>query len=273
MRAGIEEPQRKSWFAEKTLWDWLQLLVIPLALAIIAFLFNEAQAYTSYQLSDKQHQVDQQISNEQHQLDLLIAEDQQHESLLEGYFDKMSDVLLNKNLSDPSTRTLVGAVVRSRTLTVLRSLGSGSTELSSSGAASLAQKDSFRKGLILQFLYEAGLISGTQPAVDLRGADFSGADLSPESRGGVSLSGLELTSINLSGANFTNAQMMMVNLEGADLQDATFEGAFLHKADLCGSNLLNADFSNADLTQAYLDTQNPHGALLDGAKLGGVISC
>src|SRR5579864_8261349 len=27
----------------KTLWDWLQLLIIPLALAVIAFLFNRSE--------------------------------------------------------------------------------------------------------------------------------------------------------------------------------------------------------------------------------------
>ncbi|SRR6266496_2581140 len=33
----------KTGFLNKSLWDWLQLLIIPLALAVIAILFNSAE--------------------------------------------------------------------------------------------------------------------------------------------------------------------------------------------------------------------------------------
>ena len=65
-------------FLNKTLWDWMQLLIIPAVLAIGAFLFNLATS-----------------QNEQ-----KIAADKQREDLLQSYLDRMSELLLEKNLNE-----------------------------------------------------------------------------------------------------------------------------------------------------------------------------
>src|SRR5215470_14841031 len=57
-------------FSEKTVWDWLQLLIIPFALAIIALLFNRAER-----------------KNEQR-----VASDNQQEAALQGYINEMSEL-------------------------------------------------------------------------------------------------------------------------------------------------------------------------------------
>ena len=72
----------------------------------------------------------------------------------------MLELLLNKNLLSSPTGSDVREVARARTLTALRRVGGR------------------RKRDILQFLHEAGLISRSNPVVDLRGADLREADLS-----------------------------------------------------------------------------------------------
>jgi hypothetical protein len=62
----------KTGFLSKSLWDWMQLLIIPFVLAIAAFLFNRAER-----------------KNEQE-----IALDNQRETALQAYLDKMSEILL-----------------------------------------------------------------------------------------------------------------------------------------------------------------------------------
>jgi uncharacterized protein YjbI with pentapeptide repeats len=52
-----------------------------------------------------------------------------------------------------------------------------------------------RKGVLLQFLHEAGLITKNKTIIDLRRGDLREADLS-----GVDLSGADLSGANLSGA-------------------------------------------------------------------------
>src|SRR6266568_8585071 len=46
----------------KTLWDWLQLLIIPLVLAIAALLFNLATSRTEQKSTEQHYQNDQKIA-------------------------------------------------------------------------------------------------------------------------------------------------------------------------------------------------------------------
>ena len=57
-------------FLNKSLWDWLQLLIVPLALAVIALVFQLANTRTERQIAKKHYEQDQQI-----------AQDKQHEDL------------------------------------------------------------------------------------------------------------------------------------------------------------------------------------------------
>jgi hypothetical protein len=67
----------------KTLWDWLQLLIIPLVLAVAALLFNLATTRT-----------EQEIATQRYEQDKSIALDKQREDLLQTYLDRMSELLL-----------------------------------------------------------------------------------------------------------------------------------------------------------------------------------
>ena len=72
----------------------------------------------------------------------------------------MSELLLEKNLASLQARSDVWEMARVRTLITLRRVGK------------------YRKGVLLQFLHEAGLINKDKPIIDLHWADLSEADLS-----------------------------------------------------------------------------------------------
>ena len=59
----------------KTLWDWMQLLFIPVVLTLGAIWYTARQSH-----------------------DLQITLDNQRETVLQTYFDKMSELLLHENL-------------------------------------------------------------------------------------------------------------------------------------------------------------------------------
>ncbi len=65
-------------------------------------------------------------------------------------------------------------------------------------------QDGERKGSVIQFLYEAGLINN-RPVLSLRGADLQGADLQ---------------GADLQGADLREAKLEAAKLEAADLQGA-----------------------------------------------------
>ena len=231
----------------KTLWDWLQLLIIPFALAIIAIFFNRSER-----------------KNEQR-----IASDNQQESALQDYIKEISELLLEKHLGELKPEyEAVRKIARVRTLTVLPRL------------------DGKRKRNLLLFLYDAGLIDRKHQIIDVSDADFSEADLSEVSlfrykliRKGESQS---LTTVNadLSGVNLRNANLNEANLRGvklgaedelhleisdkgystqgtnrADLSGAKLVKAKLCEAALCGVNLSKADLRGADLSIQILEEE------------------
>jgi uncharacterized protein YjbI with pentapeptide repeats len=239
----------------KTFWDWMQLLLIPLVLAVGGFLF------TAYQ-----HNADQQR-----------ALDQQQAAILQTYIDNIQDLLLNHDLqglgvksqSDSVRHNEVVELARARTLTALQGL------------------DPERKGRLLLFLHEAHLIgyqdntSKVQAIIDLSGANLSGAelggtlffhaDLSGAELGGTILLHADLSYANLENADLSYARMDNADLIGAGLGNAILTSAFLNSATLARAGLGNAilkdtQLENANLTDAVLD-----GANLDGTDLKGAI--
>ncbi len=220
----------------KTLWDWMQLLFIPVVLAIAGFWFNHRER----KAAELRTEADREIEQKRADVEREIALDNQRERALREYIDKISELLLEKDLRKSKPEDEVRTIARVRTLTVL------------------PQLDSKRKRSVIQFLAESNLIDKDNSIIDLSGADLSEADL-----GLANLSGADL-----SGANLQNSDLSFTNLRGADLRRASLKGANLisanlEEADLCGSPVIvdgvhiPGSYGGADLT----------GALLMGARL------
>jgi|SRR5450755_2559052 len=226
-------------FTGKTLWDWLQLLFIPVLLAIGGAWFTNRQTHESN------------VENK----------DNQRETALQTYLDNLSELLLHEKLqklteSDAELEE-VQKIARVRTLTVLPRL------------------DKARKRYILQFLYEADLI-GTKrgeedeirdsPIIDLSGADFKGADLSY-----IDLRGVDLTFTEISGADLSGALLSGADLSGTDLSGATLEGTNLRDANLKGANLSKSKFWRANLSGANLSEANLSEADFSEFRVKGIV--
>src|SRR5215472_15530772 len=225
-------PRKKKWkwagLSEKTLWHWLRLLgilAIPLVLALGTLWFSAQQTQMSDAMMKNQHDTALAISQQQRDTARAIAEDQQREATLNAYIDRMSELLLNQNLHDSRVRELA----RARTVTALRNL------------------DPFRKGVLVQFLYESGLIKNDNPVVDLSGADLSNADLSRVTLSNAHLSGAYLSGANLSEANLSNADLTHAFLFEANATIANLSNANLSDANLSNANLTATDLTGADL--------------------------
>jgi uncharacterized protein YjbI with pentapeptide repeats len=245
-------------FRGMTVRDWLQLLIVPFALAVIGFLFTAQQDARQRDLEEQRAQ----------------------DAALQAYLDQMSSLVLEKSLRSSATDSEVRTLARARTLTVLGRL------------------DPTRKMDVIRFLVEAQLVQRVDErdpiialgGADLRDADFSnervrdvggadlaGADLSDADLGTVDLSNANLREANLSGAELTITDLREADLSGANLSDAFLGAANLGDADLSNADLSNAnvsaDLSNAnlsfaDLSGADLRDANLHGAFLYGAQLG-----
>lgn len=252
----------------KTLWDWLTVLGVPLSLAVLGFWLQRHE---------------QKRVGEQTKLERELAEGNQREEALQVYFDRLSTLLIDKNLiaiaakvknadkgeenqhntaieEDKELLNAAVDVIQARTLSILRQFG----------------EDGERKSSVIQFLLEAEVIDklnlnlsrANLSGINLSGADFSGANLSRANLRGADLDDANLSGANLFGANLSGANLRLVNFSGADLSGADFSGANLCLADFSSANLIYANLSGANLSVANLtDAKWLKIEQLDQAKL------
>ena len=266
----------------KSLWDWMDLLIVPLVLAGGALMFSRLDTAN-----------DRAIANERYVQERTIADERTREDVLQTYFSHMTELLLTgKLVTDPSIKS----VAHSRTL------------------LALSRTDPSRKIAILQFLYESGLIRAPQPIIDLGNADLLGLNFEDfRSLSGISLRLTRLDNTNLSFTFLEHADLSvtvitkcsfrMCSMEGidmtaarvaygkeleeilargeftADFSECTMQnaklrqlnvpGANFRRAQLAGSDLQNAKFSDADLTSADLRSCDLTFTIFEGAILKG----
>jgi uncharacterized protein YjbI with pentapeptide repeats len=234
----------------KTLWDWMELLIIPIVLGFGALWFNRSE-----------RKNDRKIAEERNKNEQEIAADRMREAALQTYIDRMTELLLEKDLRNSKPEDEVRDVARTRTLTTLRIL------------------DPVRKGLLVRFLTEAELIRKDSPVINLSGADLnnirlSGADLKEVNLSQAFLAKAymdetRLSNANLSGAQLIGAHLYFDRLDKADLSRANLSEADLGRADLHGADLSGAYLIEADLREAFLGEANLAGAVLIRADLRG----
>jgi hypothetical protein len=144
------------------------------------------------------------------------------EVALQRYFEDVGELLIEKPLRQANPGDNLSTVVRAQTLTVVQGLDGG------------------RKRILLQFLYESGLICRDEPVVSLKAADLRWAWLIQ-----TDLSGADLSGADLSGAHLSAADLGMANLSDTKLTWAADKAT-----DLSGANLRGANLSKANLRWA-----------------------
>lgn len=228
--------------ADKTLWDWLQLLLIPLVLALLVTWLNIRQA----QISD------------------LATEEHQQEGLLVTYERDISALLLSKDnsLMTAPQNAPVATVAQAMTTTALYRL----------------RQDPDRQGLLVQFLYNVHLIMIHNPAFpdtmkepqiylsSIRDKiDLSTINLENAYLNNANLWDTRLCGARLKGANLEEAYLEDADLEGADLEGADLEGAKLEDANLNYANLKNA--TGVDIVRLERETRSLHGTIMPDGSL------
>ena len=176
-------------FQGKKLWDWLDLLLVPLMLALGIALIEVAEG-----------------RREEYNLD-----EQYRQQLLRDYFNDLKTLVFDGNTFDTllkaksydSRKELLG----SRTIALLEIL----------------EEDKSRKEQVIRFVGNAGLSRiipirrANLTALDLSYVDLSGADLRTSKLNGTNLEGA-----NLKEAYLCTADLSKANFEGTDLTDAYY---------------------------------------------------
>jgi len=211
LRKNVTHKTTRTWtgLKDKTLWDWLQLLLIPLVLTVGGFMF-----------STYQHNTDQQQ-----------VLDQQRQATFVQYQNDMKDLLFNRGLLTSKPSDEIRVIVRTETLSAIRQL------------------DGIRISSLVQFLKDARLTGNGRYIVSfigvdlsdavLSGANLSNIDFSDANLNDANLSNTELNGANLFNANLSNANLTIANLSNADLSGAqNLTQKQLDQVSLCDDAML-----------------------------------
>jgi hypothetical protein len=222
-----------GYFYDITLWDWLKLLIVPAVLAAGGYWFNQQQ-------QERRREEARALLAR----GLEIEDQSARDRAFQTYLDQIGRLLLDYNLRDSEDDSEVRTLARARTLTALSRL------------------DGERKGRVLQFLFESGLISKDRVILDLRSADLSEAALIAGN-----LSHTDLRGANLKGAHLEHANLIEANLREAHLDEAVLDGAYLNEANLSDTNLRGAKgWTEEQLSEASTlgGATMPDGQILQG---------
>ena len=215
---------------EKTLWDWMDLLIVPAVLAIVGLIFTRQERADERAIADKRTQ----------------------DETLRTYLDQMTELLLYKGLRTSQIGAEVRDVARVRTLIALRRL------------------DQERRAIVIQFLRDSKLVglNDEEKIVKFDGADLSRANLSNNNLSGISFAKTNLWGADLQGADLRDTDLREASLKRANLNGANLNGARLNKADLEAANLEAANLGQSNLEAAKISDEQLKATLtLFGAIL------
>jgi uncharacterized protein YjbI with pentapeptide repeats len=250
--------------AKKSLWEFLDLLIVPLALAIIGFGFTFIQ-------DNRQQKIEDQRTESA----IKIEEQRAQNAALQAYLDQMNDLILDRKL----LKVNKGVPVHERGDPV-HTLAQART------TTAITQFDGENNQAVTRFLSDSGLLK--EPALlantDLEGAQLPNAVLQNANLAGTNLTGANLTEAVLSSADFsakekegedtilitadlTRADLTKAALQEAKLAECTLYKVTLTKAALQGAVLNNASLEDANLSYAALQKAHLNSASLKDANL------
>jgi uncharacterized protein YjbI with pentapeptide repeats len=210
----------------KTLWDMLSLLIVPAMLAGGAYWLSESAK----------------------RRDRLSEEHKAQEATLQSYLDKITELLIKSPPLGEKSPEADKVVARSRTLTAFSTLNGE------------------RKGTVIRFLYESGLIRGEMPVIDLNEANLREVVLKRADLHGVNLKRAKLNDAQLVETNLTDADLSDADLSRANLKGAILHGVKLPRANLTRAILIDANFHSGALTAKEIESLPPEHALVQSQR-------
>jgi uncharacterized protein YjbI with pentapeptide repeats len=265
LRPPIEHKKSRWGFRGMTVRDWMPIvgaLLIPVVIAAGTLGITWQQGKSE----DQRAQQAQKLENQRSEAERNIQQQNAQDEALQAYLNEMSSLLLKEDLRTSDEDSEVRTLARARTLTVVSRL------------------DGSRKGSVVRFLTEAGLINRENPIIALGGIRRSQLGLrgldqqnvtpgvpvdEPRDRGllisrskdaALALSGAKLAKANLDGADLSGTNLSHVDLSFAELNSADLTNANLSGSILFGANLIGADLRGATLDNAALQWANLYQA-------------
>jgi uncharacterized protein YjbI with pentapeptide repeats len=207
--------------AAKTLWDWLDLLIIPVVIGLLGWSFSQAE-----KVKTKKRE-----------------EERTENEIFESFLQTMTDLIIKNNLHDEPTRQTL-AIARARINVALNNINGARKGqilqfLYESYLVDINPKLKLRGANLKDAVLDEIVLGESE----IRGAYFNKASIENANLKGAILVGCDFSQANLSNSSVDNVDLSYSNLTKAklkniDLTTVNFEGVTLTGADLRGSKIL-----------------------------------
>jgi len=168
--------------AHKRLWDYLDLLFVPAALALGVYWLNRRQDERDQQAEEDRSRRESEARAAQAECSLEVENERAQDAALQAYLDQLTQLLVtqyNDALIRMQVDDDVRQVIQARSEPLLRSLSST------------------RRWSLVLFLAVMGLLARDRPLVSLVGADLRGVEGRDAPLQGVYLQGANVISADL----------------------------------------------------------------------------
>ena len=211
----------------KTLWDWLDLIIIPVTIGLIGWSYSQIEKVKTKKREEERSQKE----------------------VLESFLQTMTDLILTHKISiSPTQQTL--AIARARTNIAVNNLngqrkGQVLQFLYESDLIDINPKLDLL-GINLQSASLDEIVLGKS---EIKGAYFNLSSIQNGNLDGAILTGCDFSQANLSKSRVRNVDLSYSNLTKAklknmDLTSVNFEGANLTGANLEGSKILQTQLDS-----------------------------
>lgn len=211
----------------KTLFDWLDLLIIPLSIGLLGWLYKEAEKSKTKK----------------------IEEERARSESLNSFFNIITDLLKDHDLSGtPSKQTK--AMAKTRINVTLSQLDGGRKGqllqfLYESDLIDISPKMKLLGANFNDSILDQIVLGGSE----IRGAYFKNATIKEANLNGIILNSSNLENANLSGSLVDNSDFGYTNLKNSVMKNMN-----LTTVDFTGADLTNADLSGSTIKQSQLDS-------------------
>jgi hypothetical protein len=201
-----EQRTRTTWIPRwtglrgKTVWDWMDLLIVPLMLVALGFWITTQQDARQQQIENRRARQAQKIENQRAKAERELAEQRAQDEALQASLDQMSQLMLERKLLETEEGDPVHTLAQARTSTVILRL------------------DAEHNDSVTRFLIDSGLAVSSEASARL---------LSEIALAHATLSDAHLPDADLSGANLSGGDLSKALLDNGDLSDAYLENANL----------------------------------------------
>jgi uncharacterized protein YjbI with pentapeptide repeats len=224
----------------RTRMEWVKLIsatLVPIMIAVFTLVTTVQQL-----ASDKASRLtDLRIADEQRYKDLYLAEELRRQLVFDTFITEMGPLVEQTDDLSETQRTLASSRIH----------------------AAFAQLDGTRKGHLIEFLYQGGLIRQNMPGkfVSLAGVNLDNIVFQPRT---ISL---DLQYASFASASLQNASFVDIGLYEVTFQDCVLTSARFAHAFLTGTNFMNAIMHKVDMTHAYSLLTIFNGADMTGATI------